>query len=91
MNYIPPILEKERAWLYMRLIANGMLQGFAVVAILFLVRSVFDSMAPRHGPIHLMHIFWLGLILAAVGIIRGMLAWLEGGCKPVRTAARSGR
>lgn len=75
MNYLPSILEKERTWLYLRLIANGILQAFAVVAVLFLVRSVFDSMTPRHGPIDLMHIFWLGLILAAVGIARGLLTW----------------
>jgi ABC-type multidrug transport system fused ATPase/permease subunit len=44
-----------------------------MVAILFLVRYVFDSMARRHGPIDVMHIFWLGLGLVVVGLIQGWL------------------
>jgi ATP-binding cassette subfamily B protein len=73
MKQLPPILEKERTWLYVRLLANGLCQALAVVAILFLVRYVFDSMVPRHGPIDITRILWLGLGLAAVGLVQGWL------------------
>jgi ATP-binding cassette subfamily B protein len=75
MSQIPPILQKERTWLYLRLLANGLLQALAMAAVIFLVRSVFDSIAPRRGPVDLARVFWMGIVLACVGIARGLLAW----------------
>lgn len=73
MKQLLPVLEKERTWLYVRLVANGLLQALAMVAILFLVRYVFDNLVPRHGPIHVGGIFWMSMGLAGVGIVQGLL------------------
>lgn len=76
MKRLTPVLEKERTRLYVRLIANGLLQAIAIVAILFLVRYIFDNLAVRHGPVQVGKIFRISLVLAGVGIIQGLLTRL---------------
>ena len=75
MKFLPPVLEKERMFLYGRLVANGLIQALAMVAILFLVRFVFDNLAVRHGAIHVQRILWMGLGLIAVGLLQGLLVF----------------
>jgi ATP-binding cassette subfamily B protein len=75
MSDPPRVLASGRLLLFGRLVAIGLLQAAAMVAVLFLVRYVFDSLSGRHGPIHLGRILWVGPALAVVAAGRGWLAY----------------
>jgi len=77
MNDLPRVLGGDRTRLFMRLVAVGLLQAAALVAILFIVKHVFDSLSlsVRKGTFEFGRILWVGPVLALVAAGRGWLSY----------------
>lgn len=83
MTPLPPIIDGQRRWAFVRLVGNGILQSVMIVGSMLLVRHAFDVLlnpAFDDPEVHLFeltdvsHIWWL-----AVGLLgcTGFAAWLR--------------
>lgn len=75
MSDQPGVLASGRLLLFARLVVIGLLQAAATVAILILVRYVFDSLSGHDRPVELSRILWVGPAFAVVAAGRGWLAY----------------
>jgi ATP-binding cassette subfamily B protein len=82
----PRVLASGRTRLLARLVAVGLLQAAAVIAVLLIVRFVFDALAPRRGPVPFARILWVAPALLGVAAARGWLSY-----QSRLTSARLGR